>query len=57
MGKVIDQYSRLTDAVHLKPFTGGWLRILQILVNPKKEITLKKFLNASFGVIVFETIT
>ncbi len=56
-GGIIDQYSRLTDTVDLKLFTWGKVKNLIEHSEYTKEITLKKFLNASFGAIVFEAIT
>lgn len=57
-GLNIDENSNLTDLVDLKLFTWGWLGKLTQFSKGKNTsaITLKKFLKASFGAIVFKSL-
>ena len=57
MGKSVTQPANRGDIVDLKLFTWGKVKNLIEHSEYTKEITLKKFLNASFGAIVFEAIT
>lgn len=57
-GLNIDENSNLTDLVDLKLFTWGWVGKLTQFSKGKNTsaITLKKFLKASFGAIVFKSL-
>jgi hypothetical protein len=53
-GKPIDSKSRMTDMIDLNLFTWGWVGNLTTYQKGRhtKNITLKKFLEASFGALV-----
>lgn len=57
-GLNIDENSNLTDLVDLKLFTWGWVGKLTQFgdIQHTSTITLKKFLEASFGAIVFKSL-
>lgn len=53
-GVSIDLHSKLTDKVDLNLFTWGWVGNLKNYNANTANISLRQFLNASFGAIVFK---